>query len=82
MANIALILIQRAEPVILHGSYFFVYLCSRRTVLSLFGFQREESPGRIGRRAVESTGSRKVRVGVTENNHPISLWSGKGEKAG
>ena len=35
--------------------------------------QSEESPGRKGRRAVESTGSRKVRVGVTENNRPNHL---------
>jgi len=35
----------------------------------------EESPGRKGRRAVESTDSRKVMGGVTEKNRPI-LWIG------
>ena len=57
-----------------------LYLCPRRIVLSRSDYRSEESPGRRGRRAVESTGSRKVRVGVTENNRPI--LSGKGEKAG
>ena len=49
-------------------NHIFTYLCRRRIVLSRFGYQSEESPGRRGRRAVESTGSRKVTVCVTENN--------------
>jgi len=65
------------------NSHLFLLLLSlpRRIVLSRFGFQSEESPGRIGHCAVESTDSRKVMDRVTEKNRS-RLWSGVRVKRG